>query len=234
MYRTFTSMRLWPISFIKMKMLLRKIALVILPLLLAATLACQQKVKSEQVVYQNDFESQDSTALSGARFFKYNNSTVIGYYNRGGFDVHLDNLSKHDVIFISFDLYIHDSWEGNNHPAGGPDLWTVKVGKLAFTTTFSNSICESTYCLKQSYPGTFTTLNAPKTGATQTGLPTRCYTGSVPSSTTLYHIEKYFRHNSSDANISFFDQLTQAFKGDHACDESWSLDNLTIKTLRVN
>ena len=29
------------------------------------------------------------------------------------FTFHIDNIEDHDYVFISFDLYIHGSWDGN-------------------------------------------------------------------------------------------------------------------------
>ena len=67
----------------------------------------------DKIVYQNDFESNIDNNISNATFTKYNNSTVLGDFNNSGFRLNLENLEQHNKILISFDLYIHGSWDGN-------------------------------------------------------------------------------------------------------------------------
>jgi hypothetical protein len=199
----------------------------------------------DKIVYQNDFESNIDNNISNATFTKYNNSTVLGDFNNSGFRLNLENLEQHNKILISFDLYIHGSWDGNFNrfvDKDKPDLWKMELGisdtyynNHVFETTFSNSPCASTYCLRQSYPNNYPHSNNPKTGYHQVNLSPIC-TDEFGGPTTLYKFEKVLNHKDSTAIFSFYDQLYQpnAFKNGvnyTKCDESWSIDNLTVRIL---
>jgi len=67
---------------------------------------CKKSSQDERVVYSNDFEQANLTGISGGVLSVFNGSHVLGRYNKGGFSLKLDNLSKHDLIKITFDLYI--------------------------------------------------------------------------------------------------------------------------------
>ena len=66
-----------------------------------------------EVVYENDFESNSLENIDGGGFSNFNNTTVIGDYNNDGFTLFLEDVGKHDYLFVSFDLYIHGTWDGN-------------------------------------------------------------------------------------------------------------------------
>jgi hypothetical protein len=72
-----------------------------------------------------------------------------------------------------------------------------------------------------------------------TNLPKKCE-GFWGGKTTLYKIEKTFKHSGSALIISFFDELYQPNAIDDfgnnvaKCDESWSLDNLKVRILNYD
>lgn len=82
-------------------------------------------VRNEQV-YMNDFENSNLENINGGGLSQFNNSTVIGNFNNDGFTLFLDDVGNHDYVFVSFDLYIHGSWEGNFNGIPNND----KVDKL--------------------------------------------------------------------------------------------------------
>ena len=43
----------------------------------------------------------------------FNETNVLGDFNNDGFTLHIDDVGKHEYVFVSFDLYIHGSWDGN-------------------------------------------------------------------------------------------------------------------------
>ena len=95
-------------------------------------ICCKTHVSNEVVVYSNDFENGDLSKVTNGIITQYNGSAVLGQYNckaanKGYFNVSLQNLPKHDLITISFDLYIHDSWDGNKPAPDGPDIWQMLV-----------------------------------------------------------------------------------------------------------
>lgn len=66
-----------------------------------------------ELVYENDFESSDLNSIDGGGIMSFNNTNVIGDFNNDGFTLFLEDVGDHDYVFISFDLYINGSWDGN-------------------------------------------------------------------------------------------------------------------------
>ena len=204
-----------------------------------------------ELIYENDFESLDFNSIDGGGIISFNNTNVLGNFNNDGFTLHLDDVGAHEYIFVSFDLYIHGSWDGNfngfaeNDKA---DKWIMeyKPGMDLFkdpafdkyVTTFSNSPCWSDYCLRQSYPETYPFENNPKSGSYITDLKEICTNNFFGGPTTLYKIEKSFRSNGDAIVLRFYDELYQPNAIDkdgipqEKCDESWSMDNLSIRVIK--
>lgn len=205
----------------------------------------------DELIYFNDFEDANMLEIDGGIISNYNNENVIGNYNNDGFTLHLNDIGQHDFVYISFDLYIHGSWDGNSNgfPVNDkPDLWRMQIrpdmeifqneGFHKFETTFSNSPCFSGYCLRQSYPNAYPFDNNPMTGSSIKDMPINCYeAGWNNVETTMYKIEKGFQHSGNALIIRFEDELFQPnaidFFGNsiEKCDESWSLDNLKVRVI---
>ncbi|MDC3350532.1 hypothetical protein OAV90_01045, partial [Flavobacteriaceae bacterium] len=112
-----------------------------------------------------------------------------------------DGIESNELIYISFDLYIHDSWDGNfnNLDPDQPDAWFVElrtdvdsdtsIPLNVWETSFSNSVCNTSFCLKQSYPNVFPFDNSPREGSSRI-LPGFCSLGSEEDGTTMYSIQK--------------------------------------------
>ena len=207
----------------------------------------------DEVIFEDNFESSVSDKISGGVIEDYNSSKVLGNYNNDGFTVHLDNIGDHDYIFLSFDLYIHGTWDGNSNGFSEndqADKWIIDFkpdmslhsndNSSKFITTFSNSPCWSNYCLLQSYPEQFPFDNNPKKGHEKTDLSKICSNNFFGEKTTLYKIEKGFRSSGKNIIIRFYDELFQPNAIDkfgvnqQKCDESWSLDNLKIRAVKYN
>jgi hypothetical protein len=163
----------------------------------------------------------------------------------------LDNIGDHDYVFVSFDLYIHGSWDGNfngfseNDKA---DKWIIEfkpdmdlykdTSSDNFTTTFSNSPCWPNYCLLQSYPERYPFDNTPKKGSFKTDLIEVCENNFFGGKTSLYQIEKGFKSSGDNIVLRFYDELYQPNAIDKdgvpqaKCDESWSLDNLRVRVIK--
>ncbi len=207
----------------------------------------------DELVYENDFENDNLSNIDGGVIENFNGTKVIGFFNNDGFTIHLDDVGSHDYVFVSFDLYIHGSWDGNFNGFASndkADKWIMeyKPGMDLFkdpdfdkyTTTFSNSPCWPDYCLRQSYPNTYPFENTPKTGATSTDLPEICNNNFFGGKSSLYKIEKSFKTSGGIIVIRFYDELYQPNAIDkngipqQKCDESWSLDNLKIRVIEYN
>ena len=204
-----------------------------------------------ELVYENDFEKKDLSSIDGGGFTTFNNSSVLGNFNNDGFTLFLEDIGDHDYIFVSFDLYIHGSWDGNfnGFPTNDkPDKWILELKPEMdlykdnyidkFTTTFSNSPCWSNYCLKQSYPEQYPFDNNPKTGVFKENLQQICENNFFGEKTSLYLIEKGFKSSGNNIVLRFYDELYQPNAIDKdgnpqmRCDESWSLDNLRVRVVK--
>ncbi|NCD72285.1 hypothetical protein [Mucilaginibacter agri] len=217
---------------------IKKLPFLILFFLASLFLSCGKDVKSEKEVYSNDFESGDLKNIDGGLLTTFNKTKVLGRYNTGGFSLTVPNLPKHDLIEVSFDLYIHDTWEGNSiqESFAGPDMWTMSIdGNPYINTTFSNSDCiAGNFCPPQSYPDNYlNSYNNPKTGAFRTTLPGACALASSPKGTTQYKIVKQVAHSGSTVTLQCLAKLIQTNVSDVLCDESWSVDNIKIKVIAL-
>ena len=204
-----------------------------------------------ELVYENDFENLDLNSIDGGDIMSFNNTNVLGDFNNDGFTLFLEDIGDHDYVFISFDLYIHGTWDGNFNGFADndkPDKWVIEFkpdmqlykdpSSDHFTTTFSNSPCWSNYCLRQSYPETYPFENNPKTGSFKTNMPKICTDSFFGGKTTLYQIEKGFKSSGSNVVVRFYDELYQPNAIDkdgipqEKCDESWSMDNLSVRVIK--
>ena len=224
--------------------------LLILMLLLINSCSYPEMVRNE-LVYENDFENEKADKIDGAGFIKYNDSTVLGNYNNDGFTLFLEDVGNHDYVFISFDLYIHGSWDGNFNGFDNndkADKWIIEFNPDMdlykdpdadkFITTFSNSPCWSNYCLRQSFPENYPFENNPKTGTYKIDLPEVCLNSFFGGKTSMYKIEKGFKSRGKNIVIRFYDELYQPNAIDkdgipqEKCDESWSIDNLSVRVIK--
>ena len=211
------------------------------------------EISRDELIYANDFENNDLSEIDGGGFSTFNNTTVLGDFNNDGFTLHLSDIGDHEYIFVSFDLYIHGSWDGNfngfdtNDKA---DKWILEyrpemdlfkdTAADKFVTTFSNSPCFSNYCLRQSYPENYPFENNPQTGSFETDLDRKCVDNFFGGPTSLYKIERSFRSSGDAIVLRFYDELYQPNAIDKdgivqsKCDESWSLDNLKVRVITYN
>ena len=221
----------------------KKIFLLVLITLFSCSKS-DELLQRNELVYNNDFESGNLDAIDGAQLITFNNTTVLGNYNNDGFTLSLNDIGAHNFIYISFDLYIHDTWDGNfnNLDPDQPDAWFIELSpdinispsssSNVWKTTFSNSNCNPIFCLRQSYPNFFPFENNPRAGSSRL-FPGLCSMASDNDGTTLYTIEKGFEHRDNALLIRFYDELYQPNAVDERCDESWSLDNLKIRVITI-
>lgn len=202
------------------------------------TSSCARGPQPETEIYFNDFESNDLQGISSGKIDLFNSSKVLGRYNAGGFKLTLEDLPDYDLIEISFDLYLHDSWDGNlnGDNVGGPDIWSMNVnGDPVIYATFSNGDCPVQTCEGQSYPANYPNYNnGPKSGAFRRDLPGVCHLAGVSGGTSQYKIRKILRLSGRILTLECLDHLKQTNSPNALCDESWSVDNIKIKGIRIN
>jgi len=197
--------------------------------------SCQEEFMDEIVIYSNDFSTMDSKNIqSTAGFEEYNDQVVLGFFNNESFTLKLNELPDHNAVRINIDLFIHDSWDGNSQGPGGPDVWKMLVdNELVVNTTFSNSPCESAFCLYQSFPENIFRQFDPKTGATIKDLPGLCQYNGVQGWTSKYRISHLVNHKNRSLEIKCLDELVQTNALNPKCDESWSVGKIQISVLNV-
>ncbi|WP_219223188.1 hypothetical protein [Pedobacter antarcticus] len=202
-------------------------------------LSCAKSVNSDVEVYANDFENGNLTGITKGEIGTFNGSKVLGQFNNGGFDLALNDLPAHEMVEVSFDLYIHDNWDGNAQFADnviGPDIWRMRVDDQTYiNTTFSNAACTPGFiCPPQSYPADYPNNNQnPRVGAEKTKLPGVCAQRTSPTGTSLYKIKKRIAHSSANLLIQCDDKLMQKNVADPKCDESWSVDNIKVRVINL-
>ncbi|WP_225586876.1 hypothetical protein [Algoriphagus sp. Y33] len=207
----------------------------LLLVVVAIFFSCADTLESETVAYTNDFSDMNLDGFENGRFMVFQNDTVMGHYHNEEVALNLTGLPSHNLLKVTIEILIHDTWDGNTSDGvGGPDQWFFGVdNEEVFRTTFSNTPCESTYCLYQSYPDTFSKTNRPKTGAIQTNMPGLCLYDTVANFTTRYSISKILEHSGSTGRIYMNSDLVAENSPDPLCDESWSLAGITVEALTL-
>jgi len=167
-------------------------------------------------------------------YFNFNGSRVLGRFARGGIEIFFEDLEAHDFVQVSYDLYIHDNWEGNGLRGNGEDVTILSIGP---TTVFFSSII-NTKCLGQncttvqSFPSIIRERSHPENAnVTDPSLPGVClWKGEIGGSKRIRVEERRF-HTAANLRVNIAADIKDA--GADLCNKSWSIDNLQIKTIRV-
>ncbi len=180
-----------------------------------------------QTQYTQNFQTAPFTNWNKSSNFTYNSTKVLGPFANDSVALGLSALPIHDSVTVSFDVYIHDTWDGDCSVIGS-DRFIFKNGnQTLLNTTFStNPTCTQSYA-SSGIAGSY----AANTGAIQTNLPFRC---NLNGSTSKYTITRTFAHSSANLNISFIGNLIDTADNSLLCDESWSLDNIQVHIRKLD
>jgi hypothetical protein len=151
-------------------------------------------------------------------------TNVIGNFNNTLVTIQLDQMPPHNMVYVAFDLYTHDRWEGNR--VGLPDIvdvWNIRVNEqFQLSTTFSNIRSQP-----QSYPEWIgSTPNISRGNAIDTLLPGNCLWEDRKNGSSKYRIAFSRPHTSSQLLVQMNDALRGSF-----CEKSWSIDNILIEAI---
>jgi hypothetical protein len=202
--------------------------------ILFSSVNCKKNVTIFHTVYQENFEDGIANNIKvitgmgqpyGTIVRPFGGSNVCGMFNNTLFTLEVDDLPSHNMIYVGFDFYAHDGWEGNKVSSNGiVDVWNIRVnGEYQLSTTFSN-----TPAALQAYPEWIGTSipNPPKGNASDTLLYGFCLWDKLSNGTTKYrvvfsrpHTDRFFRM-----------ELNDALQGS-PCQKSWSVDNIQVKTI---
>lgn len=209
-------------------------------LLCVVVLGACKGIPRDTEVFNSDFERGIPVNVVNGKVEQYNGTGVLGRYSDGGFNVEIKGMKDHDMIKITFDLYIHDTWDGNTTGSDGRDVFIMNIdGGSNLYATFANGPCSN---CTQSYPdpqpallnGVFNfALNRPNSNAMKTDLPGACKLKDVKGGTSLYRIQRTFNHTGSTLDLGCFGQLEDADQANKNCNESWSVDNMRITAIEL-
>jgi len=195
--------------------------------------ACKKNITIRQRVYFEDAEDGVANNISaytgsGANYGNmvrpFAGSNVIGNFNNTVFNLQLEKMPNHNMVYVSFDLYTHDKWEGNRVGLPGiVDVWNVKVnGEFQLSTTFSNTRTQP-----QSFPEWIgDSRNISRGNAIDTLLPGNCLWEERKNGSSKYKIAFSRPHTSSFFILSLNDALQGSY-----CEKSWSIDNILIEAI---
>ncbi len=207
--------------------------LLFLAVILMGLTSCKKNITIRQRIYFEDAEDGIANNISaytgsGANYGNmvrpFAGTNVIGNFNNTVMNLQLDNLPAHNMVYVSFDLYTHDKWEGNRVGLPGiVDVWNVKVNEeFQLSTTFSNTRNQP-----QSYPEWIgDSKNISRGNAIDTLLPGNCLWEAEKNGTSKYKIAFSRPHTSSLFTLSLNDALQGSY-----CEKSWSIDNILIEAI---
>lgn len=205
--------------------------------MLVALVGLRADAAAQTILYSNDFEGGvgpewsatpvEATPIGARRFLgRFCNETV---------SLALSELPYHTEATVSFDLFMMNSWDGNETRMGwGPDRWglTVSGGPTLLDTTFNNDHPNSG-SYGQAFPDFYSYPDGPQyppfTGATEIRtLGYEHFTGpgqSLGIMDSVYHLTFTFPHAEDSLALDF-----SAWNLQNLPDESWGLDNVVVST----
>ena len=203
--------------------------------LITLNLSCKKNLTSRVRVFSEDFEDgvpHNISVLTGTgqtygRLVRpFNGSNVLGMFNNTLLTLSVDSMPDHNMVYIAFDFYAHDKWEGNKKRRNGiVDVWNIRVNKeYQLSTTFSNTPEN-----KQSYPEWIGTKNpSPARGnSIDTLLSGFCLNDNLSNGSSKYRIAFSRPHTDTLLVLRLNDALQGA-----ACTKSWSIDNIYIEAIK--
>ena len=141
--------------------------------------------------------------------------TFLGELGAESVVLALDGLPTHGELIVEFDLYVIQTWDGND-AAYGPDIWSfgLEGEEPALTTTFTN-VDRFRQAYPDSYPGGD---NPPQAGAVEVN--TLGYSNFGDS---VYHVRCVLESAQGSVGLVFAGSGLQ-----DVGDESWGLDNVRV------
>ena len=194
--------------------------------------------------YIQDFQSgigngEWSSSTTNLDLLFFNNTSVLagtGNLSFGNDVVELNLIPSvsHDSILLEFDLYIHDSWDGNTQG----ETFSVEVdGNVVLIESFQNTqgpILGTNICATCNISSDLTNISDINGNLCST-FPGGC-TGPWLAGTGVFRFSKMISHTSSSLEVKFIGlglangSLTPPISSlPVANDESWSIDNLSLQ-----
>jgi hypothetical protein len=156
----------------------------------------------------------------------------LGEFGNETTNLTLSSLPTHDLVTLSFDLYLLRSWDGEASDYG-PDRFGIDAdSSRLFLKSFSNGHpAGQSFC-----PDSISQPCAPMTGASERYSLGYSFSEWVPGSgktgpeimDAVYHFDLSFSHSASNLVLSFFGEGLQGMTSSGYLDEAWGLDNVAV------
>ncbi|MEM8866087.1 MAG: hypothetical protein AAGF31_11140, partial [Planctomycetota bacterium] len=180
-------------------------------------------------VYSNDFivEAGDQWGNARLSLTPVDKRPCLGFYGSESVQFSAKRLPDHQLLFISFDLFLRGTWDGSSN-YWGPDLWELSLidGRRLMRTSFSN--CKPVRNDEQSYPDDYPCPpHAGWTGASEfatLGYP-HSFARSLknPWLDSVYSIAVAVPHISGRLHLS----MTGLYS-DPLSDQAWAVANFRV------
>lgn len=175
----------------------------------------------ERVVYENDFNQGPAGSVwsTGSTTVSPSGERFLGTFSNEQVSLTLPNLPSHKEVTIEFDLYIIESWDGNEIGGAQADIFIFAVeGSTLKRTTFANDT-KNPQAFPGDYPGA---ENPPGTGAT--GINTLGYptSRSEDFGDSVYRLSFTVPHTSETVVFQLSSSVSKA-------DEVFGIDNVRVK-----
>lgn len=212
---------------------------------LFTVLGCGERLVDEQVIFWDDFEPNNSAHVgsdssyylyhnANERYVNFNGSRNLGLFERGGITLNLEGIPEHDYIRISFDLYIHDKWEGNGERGNGEDVFIMNIDRATlYFSSIINTKCQTKDCeTVQSFPDIINVRDNPENAEVKdASLPGVCHFKGERGGSKLIQIARRYPHGANQLQLKIAADIKDA--GIDLCLKSWSIDNLKITTIEL-
>ena len=149
----------------------------------------------------------------------YNSTNILGNFSNESISLSFNELPPHYTIYLSFDLYIFDTWDCYPNQT---DIFGLSIDNtnIIYTNFANNQSCNQ--CFPSNCDEDNNTLYPGYEGATLTNLPDLMGGGA---GTSVYNIRLSYLHGNDSLLINFFgSELSPSW------DESWGITNIRLGT----
>lgn len=171
---------------------------------LIANLTNSQPGNNQNIVSNGNFESSNYDGFSNVKPWWYDGSQIMGPYSNESFSYQTSNLDPHDSVYVEFDFYTFDSWDGD-------EPFQFSLNNIPFTTAYFN----------------YNAWTSDNRFILVSNLSGRCWWPYYYYYSRKYHAKFKVPHNSSSLNFS-----VNQWSGEGMCNESWAFDNLNIRPIK--
>jgi hypothetical protein len=192
-------------------------------LILGCSLLLVTQVSQASIIYTNDFETSVGSEWSATTLdvTPIGSRNFLGQFVNDVVSLSLAEIDSHNTITVSFDLFVINSWDGNQQNSFDYFNFDILNGSNLLSTTFSNT---EEYGHNQGYsPDNSNGDFAAHTGASEVDSLGYSFYGD-----SVYNFSFTFAHTASNIQLNFSASGLQSMD-----DESWGIDNVSVQSSTV-